>query len=218
MKFLKGRHAKILTLLLLVQGTLFYAVAFRAELTPPIAPLSLFPFDIHGWHCIQEIPLEPEIQDLLKADDTLNRIYSNTDRTKTVSLFIGYFKTQRYGQAPHSPKNCLPGSGWEPVETGKISIPVPDWKGPIVANKYVVAHGDERDVVLYWYQSHNRVIANEYTARFYLVLDAIRYRRSDTAIVRVIVPEQNRQTDRATSLGIQFIQDFFPEIVRRLPL
>ena len=215
MNFLKGSYARILTLLLLVQGSLFYAVAFRAELTPPIAPLSLFPKQTGPWRCVQDVQLDPDVLELLKADDTLNRVYVNG--TDTASLFIAYFKTQRYGQAPHSPKNCLPGSGWEPVETGRISIDVPDWHGPIVANRYVVAHGDEKDVVVYWYQSHNRIIANEYLARYYLVLDAIRYRRSDTSIVRVIVPEQNNQRGSATALAVKFIQNLFPDIVRRLP-
>jgi EpsI family protein len=215
MNFLKGRYVRILTLLLLLQGGFFYAVAFRAELTPPIAPLSLFPKQTGAWRCVQDVQLDPDVLELLKADDTLNRVYVNG--MDTASLFIAYFKTQRYGQAPHSPKNCLPGSGWEPVETGRISIDVPNWHGPIDANRYVVAHGDEKDVVVYWYQSHNRIIANEYLARYYLVLDAIRYRRSDTSIVRVIVPEQNNHSGDATALAVKFIQDLFPDIVRRLP-
>lgn len=217
MRFLSGPHARVLTLLLLVQGSLFYAVAFRRELTPPIPPLSLFPMQTNGWHCTQDVAIEPEVQELLKADDTLNRVYANASGSESASLFIAYFKTQRYGQAPHSPKNCLPGSGWEPVETGTIAIDVPRWKGPIVANKYTVEHGDDKDVVIYWYQSHNRIVANEYAARFFLVMDAIRYRRSDTSIVRIVVPVQNNDPARATDLGVRFIQGIFPDVLERLP-
>ena len=125
---------------------------------------------------------------MLKADDSLNRVYISPERNAGASLFIAFFRTQRYGQSPHSPKNCMPGAGWQPMEDTKISIAIPGRDTPIVINKYVIAHGDEQSVVLYWYQSHNRVIAGEYSAKFWLVADAIRYSRSDTALVRVIVP------------------------------
>ena len=69
----------------------------------------------------------------------------------------------------------MPGAGWQPIEDTKIPVAVPGRDAPIVINKYVIAHGDEQNVVLYWYQSHNRVIAGEFSAKFWLVADAIRY-------------------------------------------
>ena len=129
---------------------------------------------------------------MLKADDTLNRVYVSPDAKTTASLMIAFFRTQRYGQSPHSPKNCLPGSGWQPIEDQKLAIDIPGRDAPIVINKYVISHGDEQAVVLYWYQSHNRVIAGEFAAKFWLVADAIRYSRSDTALVRVNRPRFRR--------------------------
>ena len=166
----------------------------------------------------RDVPIEKEVQDVLKADDTLNRVYVNPSRTDYAFLFIAYFKTQRYGQAPHSPKNCLPGSGWEPVETGRQTIDVPGWNGPIVTNRYVVEHGDEKSVVLYWYQTHNRIIASEYWAKFWLVVDSIRYRRSDTALVKIVVPVHDNNIGAATAMGVQLIQAVFPSLLRQLPV
>jgi EpsI family protein len=217
MSFLDNRYARALTAVLLLQATAFYAVASRSERAPLVSPLSLFPSAFGGWTMSRDVPMEKEIQDILKADDTMNRVYVNASRTAVAVLFVAYFKTQRYGQAPHSPKNCLPGSGWEPVETGRQTIDVPGWNGPIVTNRYVVAHGDEKSVVLYWYQTHNRIIASEYWAKFWLVVDSIRYRRSDTSLVKIVVPVRDNNIGAATALGVQFIQAVFPSLLRQLP-
>jgi EpsI family protein len=217
MKIPGNRSARVLTAMLLIEATAFYAIASRSERAPLVSPLSLFPPAFGGWVMARDLPIENEIQDVLKADDTLNRVYINPSRTDFAYLFIAYFKTQRYGQAPHSPKNCLPGSGWEPVETGRETIDVPGWPSPIVTNRYVVEHGDDRSVVLYWYQTHKRIIASEYWAKFWLVVDSIRYRRSDTALVKIVVPVHDNNVDAATALGVQCIQALFPSLLKQLP-
>ena len=52
----------------------------------------------------------------------------------------------------------------------------------------MIQKGLDRQLVLYWYQSHGRVVASEYWGKFYLVRDAVRMNRTDAALVRVIVP------------------------------
>ena len=166
MSFLRNKYARILTLVLLLQASVYYAVASRHELTVPVAPLATFPLASNGWRTVRETPLEREVLEVLKADDTLNREYVDPSGSRVVNFLMEYFKTQRYGQSPHSPKNCLPGSGWEPLETESLKVVVPGRAEPIETNKYLVARGSEKSVVLYWYQSRNRIIANEYRARF----------------------------------------------------
>jgi EpsI family protein len=217
MSFPGNRYARVLTAVLLLEGTAFYAVASRSERAPLVSPLSLFPHALGGWIMARDAPIEKEIQDVLRADDTLNRVYVNPSRTDYAFLFVAYFKTQRYGQAPHSPKNCLPGSGWEPVETGRQTIGVAGWNSPIVTNRYVVEHGDDKSVVLYWYQTHQRIIASEYWAKFWLVVDSIRYRRSDTSLVKIVVPVRDNNIGAATATGVQFIQALFPSLLKQLP-
>jgi EpsI family protein len=218
MNFLNNRYARILTLLLLLEGAVFYAVAFRSENVARVGPLSAFPAQFGGWRMAQDVKIEPEIQEILQADDILNRSYLSPAGNTGVYLFIAYFKTQRSGQAPHSPKNCLPGSGWEPIESGPIAIDVPGRGQPIRSNRYVVAHGEEKSVVLYWYQSHNRIIASEFAAKFWLVVDSIKYRRSDSSLVKVVVPVRNGDTDAATRIAVDFVQTIFPDLTRQLPV
>jgi EpsI family protein len=207
---------RILTVVLLLQAVAYYAVASRSEKIPSVESLSAFPRTSGHWTVEREYPIEKEVQDVLKADDTLNRAYVNSERTAGAFLFIAFFKTQRYGQSPHSPKNCLPGAGWLPSEDSKLPVTVPGLAAPIVVNKYVIARGDQQSLVLYWYQSHSRVIAGEFAAKFWLVADAIRYHRSDTALVRVIVPVAGTRSG-AEKTAVEFVQAVYPDVTRQLP-
>jgi EpsI family protein len=212
-----SKAAVVLTAVLAAQGAVYYAIAARPELTPAVAPLDRFPVTLPGWLMARNVPVEKEVADVLRASDTLNRIYADP-AGRGVIFFIAYFQTQRTGATPHSPKNCLPGSGWEPVESpGRQRIQVPGRAEPLEVNRYVVAKENDHDVVLYWYQSHNRVIAGEFGAKFWLVADAVRYRRSDTALVKVVAPAPNADVAGATDAAISFVQAAYPAIMRQLP-
>ena len=215
-QFLNTKYARWLTVVLLLQTGLFYG-ASRHERIAVNVPLASFPADIMGWHMVTNAPIEPEVQKVLRADDTMNRVYASPERTAGVSLFAAYFQSQRRNQAPHSPKNCLPGAGWEPSATGTIDVDIPSEGRRIRINNFVVSRGDEKSIVLYWYQSRDRVIASEYAAKFWLVMDSIRYRRSDTAMIRVVVPVLRRDLEGASRTGIQFVQTIFPVLRQYLP-
>jgi EpsI family protein len=213
---LKKKSALVLTIVLLAQAAAFYGFS-RAEHVPPHAPLSQFAIGGDAWVMRQTLELDKETLDVLKADDILSRVYENNNSGQLATLFVAFFETQRTGKAPHSPKNCLPGSGWIPSESGVIQIPVARPEGRIAVNRYVVARGDNQSVVLYWYQSRQRVIASEYSAKIYTVADAIRYNRSDTALVRVVVGVRNGDTQTATRTAVSFVQAFFEPLREYLP-
>jgi EpsI family protein len=104
-----------------------------------------------------------------------------------ISLFIGYFPTQRTGQTIHSPKHCLPGAGWTFESSDTVDLV--DAKGkPHRVGEYIIANSDTRQFVIYWYQAHGRSVASEYMAKMYLVADAMRMNRTDGALIRVITP------------------------------
>lgn len=218
MTFLGNKYARILTVLLLLQGVLLYAVALRPERLAPVGPLDAFPLEARGWRMKQEGKIEPEIKEILKADDLLSRWYVNSSETASAYFFIAYFKTQREGQSPHSPKNCLPGAGFESLESFPITIPVPGRDEPIRINRYLTARGEEKSVTLYWYQSHNRIIADEFAAKFWLIADSIRYHRSDTALVKIVVPVRGGDADLATKTSIDFAQAMWPAVAHQLPM
>jgi EpsI family protein len=210
------KSARILTIVLLLQAGAFYGFS-RNEKTPPHRPLEEFSLGSNDWLLMQNVDIDKETLDILKADDLLSRIYENRKTGRMATVFVAYFETQRTGKAPHSPKNCLPGSGWTPSQSGTIDISVPGEAAPIHVNRYIVAHGENQDAVLYWYQSHNRVIASEYTAKIFTVMDSIRYNRSDTALVRVVVPVQGGNTQSAVDAAVLFVQDLFEPLKQYLP-
>ena len=216
MSWIRNKYARVLTLVLIVQTALFYA-ASRSEKAPAGQPLDLFPVEIQSWQEVQSYPIEQEIRDQLKADDLLNRVYKYPSSYSEVDLFVAYFKTQRTGQSPHSPKNCLPGTGWEPEATGAVDVAVEGQPQSIRINRFVVSLGDQKSVVLYWYQSQRRVISSEFAAKFWLVMDSIRYHRSDTALVRVTVPVSHNDQDAATRAGVAFVKAVFPVLKSYLP-
>ena len=217
MSFLRSKYARIVTVVLILQGIVFYSVALRAENTPTVAPLEGFPTNVNGWQMYKDVKIEQETLDVLKADDTLNRVYVNPARDASTFLFIAFFKTQRYGQSPHSPKNCLPGNGYEPIESGLMTVAIPGRPEPVQVNRYLTARGDEKSVTLYWYQSHDRIIAGEFAARFWLIADSIRFHRSDTSLVKIVVPVRDNDADAATRTAVDFMKVMFPPLVHQLP-
>jgi EpsI family protein len=213
--FLKSRAALILSAFLIIQGSVFYGFS-RGE-TPPIAkPLETFPTEFGKWQMIQQGVMEPEIKAVLRADDYVTRDYAASP-TEAANLFVAFFKTQRAGQTPHSPKNCLPGAGWVWTVSDTIPVTVPGRETPIEINRYVISKGDDKAVVLYWYQSRDRVVAKEYQAAAYVAWDALRYNRTDTSIVKVTVRILNNQQEAATQTGVDFIQSFFATLRRYFP-
>ena len=137
---------------------------------------------------------------------------------------MGYYGTQRQGASIHSPLNCLPGAGWIPVEQGRLALNVASSpNGPrrtIEVNRVVIEKGLDRQLVLYWYQSHDRVIASEYWGKIYTVVDAIRLNRTDAALVRVIAPIKSRDPgalEAAEPAASGFVEALFPQLGKYLP-
>ncbi len=214
--FWHSKSVRILSLVLILQAALFYSLS-RAEKIPFHKSLALFSLDNPTWKMSQELQMDKESLAVLNADDILSRAYVNQQTGRVATLFVAYFSTQRTGKTPHSPKNCLPGSGWVPSRSGVVSIDVPGHATPIRVNEYVIARGDNQSVVLYWYQSHNRIVASEYAAKIYTVTDSIRYDRSDTALVRVVVSVENGNIPAAVNTATSFVKTFFQPLSAYLP-
>ena len=221
-KFLNSRAARIVTGLLVVQAALLYS-AIRPEVVPPSRPLEGLPTRLGSWQMVQEGVIEQEVLDVLKADDTLNREYCTssvpdcmTTHQGSSGLFVASFRTQRNGKAPHSPKNCLPGSGWVPLSSKEIAVEV-GLPTPITVNRYLIAYGSQRDLVLYWYQSRDRAVANEYKAKFWVMADAMRLNRTDTALVRVVTPVVDRDEAQAQAYATDFVKSFYLTLLAYLP-
>jgi EpsI family protein len=156
----------------------------RNEVFPKRLPLKSFPEQLGAWTGTDR-SIDQETLDILGSGDFLLRDYSpQVDTEPTTNLFIAYFRSQRTGDTIHSPKNCLPGAGFLPVESDRVPLSVPGHV-PFPVTRYVVAKGDSRSLVLYWYWAHDRGVASEYWAKYYLIADSLRMNRSDGALVRI---------------------------------
>ena len=214
------RTRVIVVLLLLGAAWVPVARADRAEETPLRMSFALFPMELGEWQGVQRPPFTARVLEVLGLDDYVTRLYYRNRRP--LDLYIGYWKSQRQGDAIHSPQNCLPGAGWEPVQQGLLTIPDPRHPGgpALVVNRYLIQKGLERQLVLYWYQSRGRVVGSEYWSKIYLVLDAARYNRTDAAIVRVVVPiaGQGAEAEAAAEKdALDFVSVLMPQVGNFLP-
>ncbi|MDZ4800249.1 MAG: EpsI family protein [Bryobacteraceae bacterium] len=208
--------ALILTIVLLSQAALVYGFR-RSETIPSHVALHDLSRTFGTWNMVQETTIDKETLDVLKADDTLNRSYMNGANGAGANLFVAFFKSQRTGQTPHSPKNCLPGSGWIPSVSDHVMVDV-EGRPAMEVNRYVVQKGDHQSLVLYWYQSRDRIVASEYEAKFWVVADALRYNRTDTALVRVVVAIRPGETvDTAMNTATGFVRAFYSPLRHHFP-
>jgi EpsI family protein len=207
--------------LLLLGATVLYR-ASQIENLPTRTPLALFPFQIGPWRGRTGGDFDERVLKVLRVTEYLNRSYLLPDG-HWAGLYVGYYASQRQRETMHSPLNCLPGAGWQPVEKAHKTLSVM-WNGAprqIEINELVIEKGLDRQIVQYWYQSRDRVVASEYWGKVYLVADAIRHNRTDGALVRVMVPVEGRSAQAISEARAQaaaFVQALFPHLERHLPL
>ncbi len=172
-----------LTVLVLTGAAIFLQAHSSYEEFPPRQPFAALPHQLARWRGT-EAPISAEVLEVLGKGDFLSRIYQEGSAPEPIQLFMAYFPSQRAGDAIHSPQNCLPGSGWSPLDSTQTFLTLPG-HAPFWANRYLIGKGEKRELVLYWYWSHDRAEASEYWAKFYLVADSIRLNRSDGALIRI---------------------------------
>lgn len=176
-----------------------------APAPPPRESLANFPKQIGEWKMTGEETLDEPIEGVLRADDYTLRRYVN-QAGQPVDFFVAYYKTQKAGESMHSPKNCLPGWGWQILSMDEVPLDPANKEHPTLINRYIVEKDGNRSVVFYWYQANGRVIASEYWGKVYLVWDSLRSGRRDGSIVRYVVPlpkgsDQTQAADAALDLA-----------------
>ncbi len=155
------------------------------------------------------------VLNILKVKDYLMRRYVDPSG-RSLWLYIGYWDSQRKGAQVHSPKNCLVGAGWEPLEASRLTIPLPPPSAPITVNRYIIQKGEYQKLVLYWYHSQGQVVASEINAKLQLVKNAIFKNRTDGALVRITSPIYGSVQETAR-MQIGYIQAMYPNLTEFLP-
>jgi EpsI family protein len=214
---------------ILILSSVAIGRASKSEALPPRESLATFPLDVAAWQGRSADRFDQKTLTALGVDEYVSRIYT-APTNMSVGLYIGYYRSQREGDTMHSPLNCLPGAGWQPVKQERASVRVamssdgatgqPRGSRDILVNRFVIQKGLQKQVVVYWYQSHGRVIASEYWGKIFTVVDAIRLNRTDAAMVRVICPVDGTGAaaeTRAEQAALEFTQALFPLLGKYLP-
>jgi EpsI family protein len=171
---------------------------------------------IEGWVGSDQ-HIEQATLDVLGAGDFLARLYTLDSKTPQISLFIGYFPTQRTGQSIHSPKHCLPGAGWSFESSNYVNLTDANGK-PHRVGEYIIVNGESKQFVIYWYQAHKRSVASEYMAKAYMVMDAMRMNRTDGALVRITTPiTSSEDAPAAKKRAEEFAAQLAPLLPRFIP-
>jgi EpsI family protein len=202
---------------LLIPGAMAATLGVQAQRTMPLrAPLAETVPDTIAGYASRNIVISDEELRVAGVTDYLARAYLDPDTSKgaAFTIYVGYYEKQTQGKTIHSPRNCLPGSGWEPLANEPQVVETPN--GPVTVNRYLLQRRQEQALVLYWYQGRGRVAYSEYGVKWDLLRDAAVSRRSEEALARIVVPI-NLTQEAARVLAVRVATILTPSIFNALP-
>jgi len=182
------------------------------EPVPLRQPLATLSHDLDGWRGTDE-PITDRVLERLGTSDVLLRTYEDAAGNR-VGLYVSYFARQQQGEQSHSPKNCLPGAGWNPLAERRVPYPFDGATGEI--NQILFGKGQSRELVYYWFRERDRVVASEYMVRWHLVVDAITRQRTDGALIRVSAPVGASEAETRATIDA-FMRVAIPALDKILP-
>jgi EpsI family protein len=227
----------LLSVGILVATTVFIETFSHGEELVANKPFADFPLMLADRWEGRELGVDDTVLKVLQLSDYMMRVYvpaavqvaegpgfkaSEGDpsieekRALPVWLYVGFYQSQRTGATYHSPKNCLPGAGWQFMKSDYVTLPMSGAQS-VTINRVLIQKGLDKQVILYWYHDRGRVIPSEYWAKGYLVWDAMTKRRSDGSLVRISVPVQGGTEDEAFDQAVLFLQDMWPVLLDFMP-
>lgn len=208
---MKNRRFVVIYILIIIAG--FYINVHSVVGVPINKSFSEFPFHIKGWNMVSKSIFDEDVLKKLKPTDYMLMKYIGSDNMP-VDLYIGYHNGGKESGQIHSPKNCLPGSGWFLLREDNMSINIGSKDINFVRALY--QKGEEKEMFLYWYMVKGRTLSNEYALKLAEITNSFLYGRKEAAFIRVSVPFESDE-NKAFSVGTKFIKDFYPTIEEFLP-
>lgn len=206
----------VIAVSIMMLGLITVKFSSSVESVPARKSLSEFPMQIGEWKGKEE-KFSPQIYDVLGVDDSILANYRNS-KELYINLYIGFYKSQRKGDLIHSPKNCMPGAGWNIVDSNLINIAkAPNGEKNVKIIKLILRNGDKRQLMLYWFHSRGRIIASEYWQKIFLVVDSIFKHRTDGSFVRLITPISGDDEHAALTRLVNFAETLMPLLGDYLP-
>ena len=189
-------------------------VSRRTGVTPLVGNLAVVADTVMGVTGA-DIEVSADEQRVAGYTDYLLRNYVTEDG-REFSIYVGYYDEQRQGKTIHSPKNCLPGAGWEPVGQEVRMIATGPY-GSVGVNRYELVREQDRAIVYYWYQGRGRVAHNEYRVKYELLRDAAVHGRTEEALVRIVVPVLGDDVEAADRLALELAAPLVADVDQVLP-
>jgi EpsI family protein len=191
---------------------------FRREpFLPSPPPLTNMPAHLGGWEFRSDESVTPESLAVLGPDDYLAREYQFPADGSQAEVFIAYYKTQLQTKNAHDPKVCLPGAGWNPIESRLERVTLANSGFSFPVNYYRIKKDDSEEVVVYWFQTPKGVYTFEQQLRAHRVLDAILDNRTDMALVRIVVPVNRSGVSAADASAIRLAQSVYKSMLPYFP-
>ncbi|MBW1793370.1 MAG: EpsI family protein [Deltaproteobacteria bacterium] len=192
----------------LIGAIIFLSFLDKGMSVPIKRPLKTFPRQIGEWSFVHSRSLSQQVEEKLGVDAYLEYDYVSPAR-EIVNLYVSYFSSME-GKGFHSPRNCMPGAGWDVASLKPLVLQVNYSEStPVEINNMILQKGADRQVVLYWYQCRGRFIRSEYWEKIYQVLDSIFKRRTDGSFIRIMAPAKDGNTEQTT----QHLADFTKEVI-----
>lgn len=199
---------------LLLGLTALFIHTHETVAVPVNKPLEDIPSQFGEWTMENQTYFNAQMLSVLRPTDYLYRIYRDSEGNM-VTLYLGYHAGGPESGGIHSPKHCLPGSGWFELSEKKRSIPVENGQIPVVQAVY--QKDDQKEMFLYFFQVKGRVLTNEYSLKLAEVTNSILYNRRDSAFIRISVPFTEDHSE-AARVGKRFAASVYPHITSVLPL
>ncbi len=210
----KKKEFWIILVLFILTGILINLLRYSRVESKRLPLFSSLPLQLGDWNG-QEYFFSDETNQVLKADTYAFRKYTSGEG-KELWLFLAYFKSQKYGSQIHSPKNCLPGSGWKIMSRKKILIKT-DTGSDLKVNKLLISDKLSREVMYYWFQTRSGIITSELGLKLDLVFNSLKRAPTDAAFIRINLP-LNQLSEKEAQLVLEdFLKVFQPRIKEVLP-
>lgn len=197
-------------------GLAGYFVSARHEIFPERNLFAGFPTGLGEWHG-KPSALDASTEQFLGLTDYILSDYAKADG-RAVNLYVAYYASQRNGLSPHSPSVCIPGNGWQITNLERTSFASSDAKVSLPLNRVVIARGENKQIVYYWFDERGMKIANEYVSKLYLLRDAMFENRTDGALVRLTTPVYPGEKEIDADMRLQaFMKIVVPSLAGYLP-
>ncbi len=204
--------AVIVTLL-----TATLAAPERVEAALDRQPFATFPDQLADWRGADQV-LERPILDALSLSDYVLSDYQNQSTRGPVNFYVAYYESQTSGHAIHSPQSCIPGGGWQIADLSRHNLAGPQDAAPLTVNRTLIAKGQDRQLVYYWFVQRDRLLTSEYAVKWFIFWDALTRNRTDGALVRVATPVfESEDVALADARLESFVAAMLPRLAPHLP-